>query len=76
MVTDALSNIAIGTTATWHAVGVSKSQLAALVHAGELVKIRYGVYATAAIFAKANADPRLGHALQVAAARASATTPR
>jgi hypothetical protein len=73
MGTDALSNITIGTTATWHAAGISKKKLARLVRAGELVKIRYGVYATADVVARAQEDPGLAHALQVAAVRAAGT---
>jgi hypothetical protein len=73
MGTDALSNITIGTTATWRAAGVSESRLAALVRTGELVKIRYGVYATASMIARAEVDPRFGHALQVFAIRATGT---
>ncbi len=67
---DAFSNITIGTAATWRAAGVSKPRLARLVQAGELVRIRYGVYATASTVAKAQADPCLRHALEVAAVAA------
>ncbi|HMD93841.1 MAG TPA: type IV toxin-antitoxin system AbiEi family antitoxin domain-containing protein [Trebonia sp.] len=70
MGTDTLSNITIGTTATWRAAGVSESRLSTLVRNGELVKIRYGVYASAAILAEAKTDPRLHHAVEVAAATA------
>lgn len=70
MGTDALSEISIGTAATWQAAGLSGTRLAALVRAGDLVRIRYGVYATAGILATAQTDPRLGHALEVAAATA------
>lgn len=70
---DAFSNITIGTKATWRAAGISESRLATLVRSGELVKIRHGVYATARIIARAEADPRFGHALQVAAVRAAGT---
>jgi hypothetical protein len=73
MGTDALSNITIGTTATWRAAGISESRLATLVRTGELIKIRYGVYATAAILAEAKADPRLAHALHVASATVTRT---
>jgi hypothetical protein len=70
---DAFSNITIGTAATWRAAGVSRPRLARLVQAGEVVRIRYGVYATASIVVRAAADPRFGHALQVAAVRAAGT---
>jgi hypothetical protein len=71
--TDALSKIRIGTAATWRAAGISKAQLARLVRAGDLVKIRHGVYATAKVVARAEADPRFGHTLQVFAVRAAGT---
>jgi Transcriptional regulator, AbiEi antitoxin len=70
MGTDALSKINIGTAATWQAAGISETRLARLVRSGELVKIRHGFYATAVILAKAENDPRLGHAIEVAAATA------
>jgi hypothetical protein len=70
MGTDAFSNMTIGTAAAWRAAGVSESRLATLVRSGELIKIRYGVYATAAILAEAKADPRLQHAVEVGAATA------
>jgi len=73
METDALSKIDVGTVATWRAAGLSERELAALVRVGELVRIRYGVYATAVILAKAQADPRQGHALRVAAVTAAGT---
>jgi hypothetical protein len=69
----ALSKINVGTAATWRAAGLSRTHLARLAQAGELVRIRYGVYATARIVAEAQADPRLGHALQVAAVTAIRT---
>jgi hypothetical protein len=62
-----MSNIDVGTAAAWRAAaGLSREQLNARIRAGELVKIRYGGYATASIVAAAKADPRLAHALQVA----------
>jgi hypothetical protein len=70
MRTDALSKISIGTAATWRAAGLSETRLARLARSGELVKVRYGVYATAAILARAENDPRIGHAIEVAAATA------
>ena len=54
----------------WRAAGISETRLARLVRDGELIRIRYGVYATAAMLAKAESDPRLGHAVEVAAATA------
>jgi hypothetical protein len=65
-----LSKISIGTAATWRAAGISETRLARLVRDGELIRLRYGVYATAAMLAKAESDPCLGHAVEVAAATA------
>ncbi len=73
MGTDALSKISIGTAATWRAAGLSKTRLAALVRTGELVRIRHGVYATASIVAKTQADPRLATALRIATVMAAGT---
>jgi hypothetical protein len=53
----------------WQAAGVSRSDLTRLAAAGDLVKIRYGVYASAAEVAAASADPARAHALHVAGAR-------
>ena len=71
--TTALSKISVGTMATWRAAGLSRTHLARLTQAGELVRIRHGVYATARIVAEAQADPRRGHALRVAAVTATRT---
>ena len=65
-----LSEMAVGTAATWRAAGISETRLARLVRDGELIKIRYGVYATAAMLARAESDPCLRHAVEVAAATA------
>jgi hypothetical protein len=64
----ALSKMDVGTAATWRAAGLSETGLIALVRAGELVKVRYGVYATAGFLARAEADPCLRHGLEVVAA--------
>ena len=64
---DTLRKIGVGAAAAWRAAGVSKDQLTVLVETGELVKVRYGVYATASVIAEAGTDPRLRHAVQVAA---------
>jgi hypothetical protein len=65
-----LSNTDIGTAATWRAAGISETRLARLVRDGELIRVRRGVYATAAILARAENDPRLAHAVEVAAVTA------
>lgn len=59
----------MGTAATWRAAGLSGTQLAKLVGTGELVRVRYGVYAKASLVAAAGTEPALGHALQVAGVR-------
>lgn len=62
----ALRKIDVGTVAIWRGAGVSGAQLAKLVRAGELVQIRYGIYAKASLVTAAVTDPALAHALQVA----------
>ncbi len=66
-----LSELTLGTVAQWRAAGVADARLAALVRAGQLVRLRHGVYATAAILAAAGTDPGRRHALQVAAVTAA-----
>jgi len=66
---DALSKIDVGTTARWRAAGLSERQLYSLTRAGQLVKVRHGVYATGSVMARAESDPGLRHALDVAAVR-------
>jgi len=56
----------VGPASAWLAAGISRSDLARLVAAGELVKIRFGVYATAAEVTAAAADPARSHALNLA----------
>ena len=53
--------------ATWRAAGLSKSQLYALVDSGQIVKIRHGAYATSGVLARAETEPGLRHALDIAA---------
>jgi hypothetical protein len=50
----------------WLAAGLSKRELAGMVSAGDLVRVRYGTYAKANMIAAAAADPVLAHALEVA----------
>jgi predicted transcriptional regulator of viral defense system len=64
-----LSKMDIGTTARWRAAGLSARQLYSLINSAELVKIRYGVYATSSVMARAETDPGLRHALDVVAVR-------
>jgi len=60
-----------GTVGEWRAVGVTSAQFRSLTRSGELVRVRHGVYATRAAVESASLDPRQGHALRVAAARAA-----
>lgn len=64
---DALSKIPVGRVADWRAAGLSAKRLRMLTKSGELIRIRHGAYATREIVTKAEADPGLRHALEVAA---------
>jgi very-short-patch-repair endonuclease len=64
---DALSKLDVGTAAAWRIAGVSDAKLKTLVRAGKLVRLRFGLYATASILATAETDARLRHAVEVAA---------
>ncbi|MBO0803026.1 MAG: hypothetical protein J2P25_08125 [Nocardiopsaceae bacterium] len=57
--------------AQWKETGVSEKKLKLLVSGGDLVRVRYGFYATKEILARAAEDPPLAHAIQVAAVRAA-----
>lgn len=61
-----IDRIRLGTASTWQAAGLSRSDFARLLAAGGLVKIRRGIYASAAEVAAASADPARAHALHVA----------
>lgn len=61
----------VGSVREWRAAGVTAAQFRSLTRSGELVRVRHGVYATRAALESADADPRQGHALRVAAARAA-----
>ncbi|MCW2929163.1 MAG: hypothetical protein JWM19_125 [Actinomycetia bacterium] len=67
----ALNGLLVSSTAGWNAAGISKKKLEALVAAGDLVRVRYGAYATGAIVAEAQADPCLAYAVRAAAVRAT-----
>jgi hypothetical protein len=64
----------IATAAQWITAGISRRQLRTLVKRGDLVAVRYGVYATAWFLAMASKDPKSGHALEVAAVMLSTPT--
>jgi very-short-patch-repair endonuclease/predicted transcriptional regulator of viral defense system len=70
---DTLRKMDIGTTARWRAAGLSTRQLYSLIHSGQLVKVRRGVYATSGVMARAETDPGLRHALDVVAVRDTRT---
>jgi hypothetical protein len=59
----------VATASAWQAAGVSRSEFARLVAVGDLVKIRYGLYASAVEVAAVGADPARAHALLVAGVR-------
>jgi predicted transcriptional regulator of viral defense system len=60
----------VGTVHEWRATGITPAQFRSLTRAGDLVRVRHGVYATRSAVESAATDPRQGHALRVAAARA------
>jgi hypothetical protein len=64
---DAVGKNPVRSVAEWRAAGLSQRRLRGLVNSGELVRIRYGVYATREILAEAETDSGLRHALEVAA---------
>jgi hypothetical protein len=61
----------VATAARWHAAGITDARLKTLIRAGELVRIRRGVYATRTVVAATEKDPGRRHALEVAAATAA-----
>jgi Transcriptional regulator, AbiEi antitoxin len=65
--TDTLSKVDVGTPAIWRAAGISTRQLHSLVSSGQLVKVRHGAYATRGVLSRAETDPGLRHAVDVAA---------
>jgi Transcriptional regulator, AbiEi antitoxin/Protein of unknown function (DUF559) len=60
----------VGTAGEWRAAGVTPARFRSLTRAGDLVRVRHGVYATRSAVESASSDPRQAHALRVAAARA------
>ena len=67
----ALRKYTMGTAAQWRAAGITSAQFRSLARAGDLVRVRRGVYATRRAIESAGREPRQDHALRVAAARAS-----
>jgi hypothetical protein len=63
--------MSVGSVADWRRAGLTDGRLRTLVAAGQLVQLRRGVYATSDILARAESDPGLRHALDVAAVRAT-----
>lgn len=68
-------DINVGTIRHWQVAGLTVSQFRRLVQAGELVRVRRGVYATAGHVAAVRDKPASEHALQVAAAVSAQFTP-
>lgn len=65
---EAVRESQIAPAAWWEEHGVSPRRLRTLVRSGDLVRTRYGIYATKAAVEKAAMTPRLGHALEVRSA--------
>ena len=61
----------VGTAGEWRAAGITPAQFRSLTRAGDLVRVRHGVYATRSAVESAASDPRQAHALRVAAAGAA-----
>jgi len=61
----------VDTVGEWRAAGITAGQFRSLTRAGDLVRVRHGVYATRAFIEAAGADARQEHALRVAGARAA-----
>lgn len=57
----------VGTASQWVGQGVSRARLGTMVRHGELVRLRYGAYVTAAAIADAGDDAAKRHALHVRA---------
>jgi hypothetical protein len=64
----------VGTARQWGDAGISPKQLRTMVQRGELVRLRYGVYASASALALAADDKALRHALEVRAALAATSS--
>lgn len=65
---DANGVVLVRSAAQWAEAGVSRKKLRLLVESGDLVRVRHGCYAIREIFAEAEADPRLEHAIKVGSA--------
>lgn len=70
-VPDAVRKNRVGTVSEWRAAGITSAQFRSLTRAGDLVRVRRGVYATRPAVESARTDQRQGHALRVAGARAA-----
>lgn len=66
-ISDAIRKNRIWTTAEWRASGLTTRQLRTLVRSGDLVRVRYGVYATKRAVIAAEGNQRRAQTLQVAA---------
>jgi Protein of unknown function (DUF559)/Transcriptional regulator, AbiEi antitoxin len=70
-VPDVVSRNTVMSARQWQARGVSPALLRSLVRAGQLIRVRQGVYATKRAVDWAGADPVRAHVLKVLAAKAT-----
>jgi hypothetical protein len=64
---DALRSYRVATMRAWNTAGISPRRFRSLVEAGELVRVRHGVYATAQAMTQSKASPSESHKLLAAA---------
>jgi very-short-patch-repair endonuclease len=65
---DPIRKSRVATVAEWADEGISRQRLRSLIRSGDLVRTRYGVYATRAAIGRAAENRRLAHALAVKSA--------
>jgi very-short-patch-repair endonuclease len=65
---DAVRESRVATAAWWEDHGLTRRRMRTLTRSGDMVRTRYGIYATKAAMEKAAMTPRLGHALEVGSA--------
>jgi hypothetical protein len=68
-VPDSISKSRVASAARWRAEGITPGLRRSLLRSGDLVRVRFGVYATKTALAWAADDPVRTHALHVLAAR-------
>lgn len=69
---DAVRKMRVASVAEWRAAGLAKPQVRSLVRSRDLIRVRYGVYATRSAVEWGKASPARGHALLVIAVQAAA----